>query len=131
MLPSLSLAQAQQSPTIEVVQVLLVEPGTDAPLSLQMRTRGNLPAQSFIRIRGLPPATSLSEGHFVRPGVWAVPVSSLSTVRITVPAAQAGRSELTISLIALDNTVIAEARTTLVVGAASLFPPPASPAAPP
>ena len=128
--PSLSLAQAPQGPTIEVVQVLLVEPGTDAPLSLQMRTRGNLPAQSFIRIRGLPAATSLSEGHFVRPGVWAVPVSSLPTVRITVPAAQAGRSELTISLVALDNTVIAEARTTLVVGAASLFPPPASPAAP-
>ena len=123
-------AQAQQLPTIEVVQVLLVEPGTDAPLSLQMRTRGNLPAQSFIRIRGLPPTTSLSEGHFVRPGVWAVPVSSLSTVRITVPAAQAGRSELTVSLVALDNTVIAEAKTTLVVGAASLFPPPALPAAP-
>jgi phosphate transport system substrate-binding protein len=130
MSPNLSLAQAPQSPTIEVVQVLLVEPGTDAPLSLQLRTRGNFPAQSFIRIRGLPPATSLSEGHFVRPGVWAVPVPSLSKVRITVPAAQAGRSELTISLVAVDNTVLAEARTTLVVGAASLFPPPTSPATP-
>jgi phosphate transport system substrate-binding protein len=120
--PSLLLAQGPQSPTIEVVQVLLVEPGTNAPLSLQVKTMGDLPAQSFIRIRGLPPATSLSEGHFVRPGVWAVPVSSLSTVRITVPAAQAGRSELTISLVAVDSTVLAEAKTTLVVGGASLFP---------
>jgi len=119
------LAQSPGSPTIEVVQVLLVEPGTDAPLSLQLRSSRALPAQSFIRIRGLPPATSLSEGYFVRPGVWAVPLSSLATVRITVPAAQAGRSELTVSLVALDNTVIAEAMTTLVVGAASLFPPPA------
>ena len=116
----LKLAQAQ-GPTIEVVQTLVVEPATDAPLSLQLKTTGRLPPQSFVRIRGLPPAASLSEGHFVRPGVWAVPLSSLSTVRITVPAAQAGRAELTISLVTRDNAVLAEARTTLVVGAASLF----------
>jgi phosphate transport system substrate-binding protein len=118
--PPLKLAQAG-APTIEVVQTLIVEPATDAPLSLQLKTRGVLPAQSFVRIKGLPPATSLSEGHFVRPGVWAVPLSSLSSVRITVPAAQAGRAELTISLVTHDNAVLAEATTTLVVGAASLF----------
>lgn len=116
----LKLAQAQ-GPTIEVVQTLVVEPATDAPLSLQLKTTGRLPPQSFVRIRGLPPAASLSEGHFVRPGVWAVPLSSLSSVRITVPAAQAGRAELTISLVTRDNAVLAEARTTLVVGTASLF----------
>jgi phosphate transport system substrate-binding protein len=124
------LAQAQDLPTIEVVQVLLVEPGSDAPLSLQLKSSRTLPAQSFIRIRGLPPASTLSEGYFVRPGVWALPLSSLSTVRIAVPAAQTGRSELTVSLVAVDNIVIAEAKTTLVVGAASLFPPPASSGAP-
>ena len=107
------LAQGPATPTIEVVQVLLVEPGTDAPLSLQLKTTGTLPPQSFIRIRGLPPATSLSEGHFVAPGVWAVPLSSLSTVRITVPAAQAGRSELSVSLVTADRKVLAEAKTTL------------------
>jgi phosphate transport system substrate-binding protein len=111
-----------------VVQTLIVEPATDAPLSLQLKTKGALPPQSFVRIRGLPPATSLSEGHFVRPGVWALPLSALSTVRITVPAAQAGRAVLTISLVTHENAVLAEAKTTLVVGAASLFtgtPPPA------
>jgi phosphate transport system substrate-binding protein len=117
---------AAQVTTIEVVQTLIVEPATDAPLSLQLKTKGALPPQSFLRIKGLPPATSLSEGHFVRPGVWAVPLSALDTVRISVPAAQAGRAELTISLVTRDNTVLAEAKTTLVVGAASLFsaPPP-------
>ena len=82
-------AQAQGT-TIEVVQTLIVEPATDAPLSLQLRTKGALPPQSFVRIKGLPPATSLSEGHFVVPGTWALPLSSLPSVRITVPAAQAG-----------------------------------------
>jgi phosphate transport system substrate-binding protein len=120
-------AQAD-APRIEVVQTLIVEPATDAPLSLHLKTKGPLPPQSFVRIKGLPPATSLSEGHFVRPGVWALPLSALGTVRITVPAAQAGRAELTISLVTHENAVLAEAKTTLVVGAASLFsvtPPPA------
>jgi len=126
---ALKLAQA---PTvrIDVGQVLVVEPGTDAPLSVQIRAGGSLPPQSFIRIRGLPQATSLSEGHFVRPGVWAVPLSALQTVRIIIPAGQSGRSELTISLVSVDSTILAEAKTTLVVGAASLVvkvPPPAAP----
>jgi hypothetical protein len=121
-----------QTPTIEVVQTLIVEPATDAPLSLQLKTTGVLPPQSFIRIRGLPPAASLSEGHFVRPGVWAVPLSSLATVRITVPTAQTGQSQLTISLVTRENEVLAEATTTLVVGTASLFaaPPPSAKTAP-
>lgn len=113
--------QTPGSPRLEVVQVLIVDPGKEVPLSLQVRTSGNLPKQSFIRIRGLPQATSLSEGHFVSPGVWAVPLSALSSVTISVPAGQAGRSELTISLVSVDNIVLAETKTTLVVGTASLF----------
>src|SRR5262245_9828706 len=115
------LAQ-KQGPTLEVVQVLLVDAGKEVPLSLQLKATGPLPNQSFIRIKGLPQATSLSEGHFVRPGVWAVPLSALPSVTISVPAGQSGRSELTISLVSVDNRVLAEATTTLVVGAASLFP---------
>jgi phosphate transport system substrate-binding protein len=116
--------------SIEVVQILLVEPGTDAPLSVQVKAAGPLPQQSFIRIRGLPQATSLSEGHFIRPGVWAVPLSALPNVKISIPAGQSGRSELTISLVSVDSTILAETKTTLVVGAASLPikspPPPAT-----
>jgi phosphate transport system substrate-binding protein len=113
--------QAPGSPRLEVVKVLIVDPGKEVPLSLQIKASGNLPRQTFIRIRGLPQATSLSEGHFVSPGVWAIPLSALSTVTISVPAGQAGQSELTISLVSIDNVVLAETRTTLVVGTASLF----------
>jgi len=121
--------QMQVSPSLDVVQVLLVEPGKEVPLSLQVKAAGPLPRQSFIRIKGLPRATSLSEGHFVREGVWAVPLSALPSVTISVPAGQTGRSELTISLVSVDNTVLAETSTTLVVGTASLFP--VKPLAPP
>jgi phosphate transport system substrate-binding protein len=115
------LAQ-KQSPALEVVQVLLVDAGKEVPLSLQLKTTVPLPKQSFVRIKGLPQATSLSEGHFVRPGVWAVPLAALPSVKISVPAGQSGRSELTISLVSVDNRVLAETTTTLVVGTASLFP---------
>ena len=125
------LAQAPGGPSLEVVQVLIVDPGKEVPLSLQVKTKGAPPNQSFIRIKGLPQATSLSEGHFVRPGVWAVPLSALSTVTILVPAGQSGQSQLTISLVSVDNKVLAETTTTLVVGTASLLkgplPPPAAP----
>lgn len=114
-------SQAPGSPRLEVVQVLIVDPGKEVPLSLQVKTTGPLPNQSFIRIKGLPQATSLSEGHFVRPGVWAVPLSALSSVTISVPAGQSGRSKLTISLVSVDNKVLAETTTTLVVGTGSLF----------
>jgi phosphate transport system substrate-binding protein len=125
------LAQAPGGPSLEVVQVLIVDPGKEVPLSLQIKTKGAPPNQSFIRIKGLPQATSLSEGHFVRPGVWAVPLSALSTVTISVPAGQSGQSQLTISLVSVDNKVLAETTTTLVMGTASLLkgplPPPAAP----
>src|SRR5262245_14676118 len=49
----LQLAQAPQGPTIEVAQTLIVEPATDAPLLLHLKTTGILPAQSFVRIKGL------------------------------------------------------------------------------
>jgi len=118
----LAQKQAPGGASLEVVQVLIVEPGKEVPLYVQVRNAGTLPRQSFIRIRGLPRATSLSEGHFVREGVWAVPLSALPSVTISVPTGQAGRSELTISLVSVDNTVLAETNTTLVVGTASLFP---------
>jgi len=124
--------QTPGTPRLEVVKVLIVDPGKEVPLSLQVKTSGPLPKQSFIRIRGLPQATSLSEGHFVQPGVWAIPLSALSTVTISVPAGQSGQSQLTISLVSVDNIVLAETKTTLVVGTASLFekrPPAPVPAA--
>jgi phosphate transport system substrate-binding protein len=121
--------QAPGSPRLEVVQVLIVDPGKEVPLSLQLKSSGPFPRRSFIRIRGLPQATSLSEGHFVQPGVWAVPLSVLPSVKISVPAGQSGRSELTISLVSVDNKVLAETKTTLVVGTRSLFNKPPTPPA--
>src|SRR5512145_3324213 len=41
------LAQAPSGPSLEVVQVLIVDPGKEVPLSLQVKAKGALP-NSFI-----------------------------------------------------------------------------------
>jgi hypothetical protein len=83
------------------------------------------PAGSFVRVRGLPPATSLSKGHAMGPGTWAVPLAHLSGLKMKVATGAAGKARVTFTLVAAHGEQLAEAQTTLVFRAA----PRASPAA--
>lgn len=131
--------------TLQVPAVVLGAPASEASLGISISRTGAVPANSYVRIRGLSPMMSLSEGHVVAPGAWAVPVASLPDLRITIPAGASGRNEVTIALVAIDGGVVSEAKTMLVVAAAASqgadrqrLPPaaaaselPAPPAAPP
>src|SRR6185312_1505990 len=81
-----------------------------------------IPKNSFVRIRGLPPAVALSEGHSIAPGSWAVPLAALPSLTIILPVGQQGPSEVAISLVSIEGTVLAEAKTTLVVAVAASRP---------
>jgi hypothetical protein len=87
----------------------------EAGLPIEVGPREALPRHAFVRLRGLPRAVSLTDGHSVAPGNWAVPVSALPSLKANVPAAVSGKSRITISLIGMDGTILAEARTELVV----------------
>ena len=78
-----------------------------------------MPRNSFVRVRGLPPMAALSEGHSIAPGSWAVPLAALPDLKIMLPAAPPGRSEIVITLVAVDGSVLAEAKSTLAVAAAA------------
>jgi hypothetical protein len=108
---------------ITVSSAILAEPVSQAQLQIQVGPPAALPGNSFIRLRGLPPTVSLTEGHAIGPGSWAIPLFGLSTLKANVPAGVSGRSELIISLVAVDGTVLAEARTALVVGPAAMIAP--------
>lgn len=108
---------------ITVPSTFLAEPVSQAQLPIQVGPPGALPANSFIRLRGLPPTVSLSEGHAIGPGSWAIPLFGLSTLKANVPAGVSGRSEIIISLVAVDGTLLAEARTSLVVGPPAMIAP--------
>ena len=105
------------APTISVLAVLVSEPATQAPLRIRIGPPQAIPARSFLRLKGLPPTASLSEGHVIAPGSWAVPLAALPNLSMNLPAGAVGRSNVTISLVAEDGAILAEERTELVVRA--------------
>lgn len=113
---------------------LEVEPSSSVPLRISVPSPRDLPPNSFLRLRGLPPAIALSDGYAIAPGVWAVPLASLSNLRIIVPVGVSGTADVTVSLVAVDGAPIAETRIALSVrppGSTVGRPPLASPAPPP
>jgi hypothetical protein len=116
-------AQLDQKPRINIGKVVLVEPASETPMPIQIGPIDAIPRNSFVRIRGVPPPAVLSEGHSIAPGSWAVPLSVLPNLRISIPVGVNGKADMTIALVQIDGTVLAEARTSLVVAAAELIAP--------
>jgi hypothetical protein len=118
-----SLAPAQTvRPNISVATTLPVEPATQVPFPIRVGPPDAVPRGSFVRVRGLPSMAALSEGHSIAPGAWAIPLIALPNLKITLPGSAPGRSEISITLVSIDGSVLVEARSTLVIAAA----PPAS-----
>lgn len=118
-------AQAQQPQRVmmRVAPITQAAPGAfSVPLVIQISPRESIAAKSFLRIRGLPPTVSLTEGYFIAPGVWAVPLAALPSITIILPAGLQGQWDIAISLTSVDGAILAEATTALVVAAASAGP---------
>jgi TPR repeat protein len=116
-------AQAQGHPALNVSRIILAEPAVETPLPIQVGPLETIARNSFIRIRGLPPAAALTEGHSIAPGAWAIPIMALPSLKITLPVGHSGKSDVTVALVTVDGTVVAEAQTSLIVAAASLIAP--------
>jgi hypothetical protein len=122
-LGSVAAAPQQNKAQISVASAIVAEPSSVTPLPIQVGPREVLPRNSFIRLRGMPPVVSLTEGYVVGPGLWAIPLIGLSTLKATVPTGISGRSELVISLVDVNGTLLAEAKTTLVIEARAAVAP--------
>ncbi len=120
--PALRLAQARQA-TLNVGKVILAEPAGETPLPIQVGPADAIARNSFIRIRGLPPAAALTEGHSIAPGAWAVPIIALPNLKITLPVGLSGKSEVTVALVTVDGQVVAETKSALVVASTALIAP--------
>ncbi len=124
---------AQDASRLSVPTSLVAEPSSSVALRISVPSPRDLPPNSFLRIRGLPPALALTDGYAIAPGVWAVPLAALSNLRVIVPVGVSGNSEVTVSLVAVDGAPIAEAKLSLSIAPpATALPPSAlsSPAAP-
>jgi hypothetical protein len=58
---------------------------------------------------------ALSEAYAIAPGVWAVALNALPNLTIMVPVGFSGRSEILITLVGREGSVLAEAKTELAV----------------
>ena len=87
-------------------------------LPIQLGPLAILPGNIFIRLRGLPRSVSVTEGLAIGPGVWAVALLDLAKLNLTVPVDVSGRSNLLITLVDVEGTILAEATSALVVGPA-------------
>lgn len=117
------LAQRAE-PRITVPTTIIAQPASLISLSIQVGPPGALPSNSFVRLRGLPPSISLTEGHAIGPGSWAIPLFGLAALKANVPAGVSGRTEIIVNLVGVDGSLLAEARTALVVGPAAMLGPP-------
>lgn len=113
------VAQAEQRPNLAVAPTISAGPASQAPLQIRITPADAAPKNSFVRVRGLPPAISLSDGHATGPGAWAVPLYAVATLQMIIPAGITARVEVSIALVNEDGAVLAEARSVLVVQAAA------------
>ncbi len=111
--------------TIKIAGVLLCEPGGQTSLGIQIAPTAAVPANSFLRIRGIPSAVSLSDGHAIAPGAWAVPLDVVSQLHLKAPVAAQSKSELSLTLFSIEGRILAEAKSTLLVAPAGLISTPA------
>jgi hypothetical protein len=112
-----NLAQVGTEPRqrIVVLAPVVAEAASETPLLITLAPADALPKGSFLRLRGLPHSASLSEGHSIAPGSWAVPLNALPRLTLRLPAAVTGRSEMVISLIGDDGMPLSEVRVALVI----------------
>lgn len=110
-------AEAQQAKgaTISVPAVTNAQAASRTRLQIEVGPPDAIAKNSFVRIRGLPPAVALSEGHSIAPGSWAIPLIAVPNLTIILPVGQQGPAEVSISLVSIEGTVLAETKTMLVV----------------
>jgi hypothetical protein len=106
-------AEAQQR--IVVPGIVKAQPASRTRLPIEVSSADAPARNSFLRIRGLPIAAALSDGHVIAPGAWAVPLNALSNLNVILPVGIQGSSDVSINLVSVDGLILAEARTVLAI----------------
>jgi hypothetical protein len=116
----MSTQRAAPAPVIIVRPTIHVEPSSLTPLLVEIGPPQWVPRDSTLDIQGLPSGVSLSRGRRPSEDLWAVPVGDLANLRIEAAATAWGESDLTLTLMAGDGSVLSEARTRISVNASTL-----------
>ena len=115
------LASQAYGPSVNVFRItipatIFAQPSSQVPVQARIDPLDGIPGGGFLHFRGLIAGLSLSEGNAVADGAWIVPLARISNLKIFVAPNVTGRCEISISLTGLDETILSEARTTLIIG---------------
>jgi hypothetical protein len=117
--PGRAQAQASAQPVITVPTAISAEAASQAAFPIRVAPVEAVPRNSFVRVRGLPPTAALTEGYSIAPGSWAVSLAALPELKIMLPAGTTGRSEILVTLVAIDGSVLAETKAMLAISPAA------------
>jgi hypothetical protein len=113
---SQALASTDKVPRLTIASTIVVQPSSQVPVQVRIEPLDEIPQGGILHFRGLTSGLSLSEGNAVAGGAWTVPLARISNLKVFVAPEVSGRREISISLVGLDETILAEARTTLIIG---------------
>ena len=122
-------AHAEGTPFIKVAPAIFAQPASQIAMPIQLEPLAIVPRNTFIRLRGLPRSVSVTEALAIGPGVWAVALLDLAKLNLNVPVEVSGRSNLLVTLVDVEGTILAEAASALVVGPAVVLAADQEPAA--
>jgi hypothetical protein len=106
-------------PQLSVATTISAEPGARVPF--RIRVTPEAPRDSFVRLRGLPSTSALSDGYAIAAGSWTVALDALPDLYITLAPAPEGPFAIRITLLRGDGAVLNEVRCTLIVAATPLL----------
>lgn len=111
------IARAQgtgTAPALSYDTTVVARAGNPVGLRIEVQPPQAAPANTYLRIRGLPSSATLNEGYRTAPGTWAVPLKSLPNLKVDAPAGTETRADVSLALTTIDGTVLVEGRLQLV-----------------
>src|SRR5262245_25968729 len=90
-LPDNGDAQGAEPLRISVSATIVARPGSQASLEIGIVPPGASPTKSFVSLRGLPEAVSLTDGRAIGGGAWTVPITALGVLKANIPNNISGR----------------------------------------
>jgi hypothetical protein len=105
----------ESTPIIVVAPVVYVEPSLPWPLPIEIGPPQWVPQDSVLQIHGLPAAVTLNVGQRLPGDLWAVPIVGVLNLDVQAPQGLTGRSELSLTLVGADGSVLAKAQTVISI----------------
>jgi hypothetical protein len=111
---------------ITIAPVIAARPASRGLLTIKVGPPEALSNKYFVTLRGLPPRVTLA-GWEAHSGAWTIPLLAVQTrdtlvLEPDIPADVSGRADIVITVVTIDGSLLAEARTTLVIGPDTMLP---------